>query len=122
LRILLVDDSIRIRDSLRSFLLAQPGVEICGEAADGLEAIEKARGLRPDLIVLDLSMPLMNGFDAGDAIHRDVLPQVPLILFTFHKDDAVTARASAAGFRAVVSKEDGAEFLFAEIRKLAGVS
>jgi DNA-binding NarL/FixJ family response regulator len=117
MRILIADDSPRIRESVCTFLLALPGIEICGEAADGVEAIEKARDLKPDLIVLDLSMPGMNGIDAGETILREVLPHVPLILFTMHKNDVVVREANAAGFKAIVSKLDGAAPLAVEIRR-----
>jgi DNA-binding NarL/FixJ family response regulator len=119
MRILIADDSPRIRESLRTFLMAQPGMEICGEAADGVDAVETARDLQPDLIVLDFSMPRMNGLEAGGKILREVLPQVPLILFTMHKNDVMLREANAAGFKAVVSKVDGGEILVAEIQRIA---
>jgi DNA-binding NarL/FixJ family response regulator len=60
--ILIVDDSAAVRTTARCFLQNQLGLEVCGEAVDGLDALEKARHLKPDLIILDLSMPRMNGF------------------------------------------------------------
>src|SRR5277367_5505035 len=100
MRILIADDSPHIRERVRTFLIARPDVEVCGEACDGQEAVEKAPGLRPDVIVLDFSMPRMNWLDAGDKSRREILPEVPLILFTMHKNEELTRQARAAGFHA----------------------
>ena len=83
--ILIVDDSAVIRRAIRSFLQSRPGFEVCGEAADGIEALAKAEELKPDLIVLDFSMPKMNGLEAAAALQK-IMPKVPIILYTFHKD------------------------------------
>jgi chemotaxis response regulator CheB len=64
--ILIVDDNPSVRHFLRSYLESQPGFQVCGEAVDGMDAIEKSRDLHPDLIVLDFAMPRMNGLDAAD--------------------------------------------------------
>jgi chemotaxis response regulator CheB len=80
--VLLVDDSAIIRRSLRR-VFEQADWEVCGEAENGHEAIEKAKHLNPQVIVLDLSMPLMNGLTAG-RILKQMLPAVSLILFTLH--------------------------------------
>lgn len=102
-RILIVDDNEHIRKSARSFLESHPDFEICGEAVDGREAIEKAKQLQPDLIVLDLSMPVMDGMEAAREI-RKAMPKVPIILFTLYDDGEVTAET--AGVSAVVAKTD----------------
>jgi len=78
---------------------------VCGEAADGREAIVKAQQLRPDLIILDLSMTEMNGLDAARELTK-ILPSVPLLLFTNFGTPEISKEALAAGFRAVVSKSD----------------
>jgi DNA-binding NarL/FixJ family response regulator len=101
--ILIVDDNLPIRKSIRRFLESETEFEVCGEAVDGLEAIEKARELNPDLIILDLSMPRMDGLRASRVL-RPMLPHVPIILFTMHRDAISDAEAGKAGVSAVVSK------------------
>jgi DNA-binding NarL/FixJ family response regulator len=118
MRILIVDDSTPLRDLLRATIRAQPGLEVCGEASDGLEAVEKADALRPDLIVLDLSMPRMNGMEAG-VILQSKFPNTWLILFTMYKNEVLVKQAGAAGFSAVLSKSDGTRSLITEIQRLA---
>jgi DNA-binding NarL/FixJ family response regulator len=104
-RILIVDDSAYVRRSLRALFAGQRDFEICGEATDGQDGIEKAEKLNPDLIILDLSMPVMNGLDAARAL-RLTRPAIPIILYSLYSDEAVQAEAMAAGIRAVVSKAD----------------
>ena len=79
------------------------GWEVCGEAENGREAVEKARELNPDLIILDLSMPIMNGLTAAPVLRR-MMPAVPIILFTLHENNAVEREALSVGVSAVVSK------------------
>jgi CheY-like chemotaxis protein len=116
--ILVVDDSDAVRKVTRLFLETQIDLEVCGEAVDGVDAIEKAKELKPDLIVLDLVMPRMNGIDAASAI-KDMMPQVPIILFTLY-GAAVGDKApiSAAGIDAVLSKPDGGWKLLECVRDL----
>jgi DNA-binding NarL/FixJ family response regulator len=104
-RILIVDDSAYVRRSMRALFAGQRDFEICGEATDGQDGIEKAEKLNPDLIILDLSMPVMNGLDAARAL-RLTRPAIPIILYSLYSDEAVLAEAIAAGIRAVVSKAD----------------
>jgi DNA-binding NarL/FixJ family response regulator len=115
--ILLVDDSAVIRDVLRDCIQSESGLQVCGEAANGAEAIEKAPRLVPDLIIMDLSMPLMNGLEAAREIKRK-MPDVPIILFTQHKGALQDCDARSAGINAIVSKSDRAELLVAEIFNL----
>jgi DNA-binding NarL/FixJ family response regulator len=77
--ILIADDSQTIRTVLRTFLESREGFEVCGEAVDGVDAIEKAKELRPNLIILDLAMPRMNGAAAASVLKR-MMPKVPIIL------------------------------------------
>jgi chemotaxis response regulator CheB len=93
--ILIVDDSAVMRRAIRLFLQSRPGLEVCGEAVDGIEAIAKAEELKPDLIVLDFSMPKMNGLEAAAALQK-IMPTVPIILYTFHKDAVSSDRAHHA--------------------------
>jgi DNA-binding NarL/FixJ family response regulator len=103
--ILIVDDDKLIRKVLRSFVESRTHFEVCGEAVNGLDAIEKARTLHPDLIVMDLSMPVMNGLEAGSVL-KAMLPKVPVVMYTVHDTAAMKVRALAAGVRAVVQKHD----------------
>lgn len=103
--ILLVDDSAVIRAATRHFLERQPGFLVCGEATDGLDALEKARHLHPDLIILDLAMPRMNGLDAAREL-RARMSSVPIILFTWFADAVLPRDAAAAGISAVISKSN----------------
>ena len=103
--ILIVDDSLPVRKLLRSFVESRTHFEVCGEAVNGLDAIEKARTLNPDLIVMDFSMPIMNGLEAG-AVLKAILPQVPIIMCTVHDTAAMKVQALAAGVRAVIQKHD----------------
>src|SRR5580658_6754650 len=104
-RVLIVDDNQDIRTAVRHLLESQNRFEICGEAVDGKDAIAKAEALNPDLIVLDLSMPVMNGMEAARILSQ-TKPNVPIILFTLHGDLAIQAAALKLGIRAVVSKTE----------------
>lgn len=104
-RILIVDDSVIVRNSLRAMLedLDEFGGVECEEAADGRQAILKARVLSPDLIVLDLSMPVMNGLDAAYELKR-ILPAVPIIMYTSYAGASLRHVAETAGIAKVVDK------------------
>ena len=104
--ILIVDDSETCRKVTRLFLESQVGLEVCGEAVDGVDAIEKAKALQPDLVVLDLAMPRMNGVEAASEL-RAMMPRVPIVLFTMYDDAVGRALAVTAGASRVVSKPDG---------------
>jgi DNA-binding NarL/FixJ family response regulator len=104
--ILLVDDNDVVRKIARLFLETQTDLEICGEAVDGADAIEQAQRLKPDLIILDLAMPNMNGAEAAPIIKR-MLPKVPIILFTLYKEQIGSVLFSKLGIDAVFSKPDG---------------
>jgi DNA-binding NarL/FixJ family response regulator len=103
--ILIVDDEPAIRKSTRRFLESETQYEICGEAVDGVDAIEKARDLRPDLIILDMSMPRMNGLQAARVLRKE-MGNVPIILFTMHVS-AVSSAEVQACVSSVVCKTDG---------------
>jgi YesN/AraC family two-component response regulator len=80
-RILIVDDNETVRRGLRSFLSSRKDFSICGEAADGLDAIEKAKSLHPDVVLMDITMPRMSGLDATRIIRRE-LPESKIIIKT----------------------------------------
>jgi two-component system, NarL family, nitrate/nitrite response regulator NarL len=119
-RIFIVDDSKIVRQLVRNHLEARLEQIVCAEAADGMEAIQRVGEVEPDLIVLDLSMPIMNGLEAAAILH-DKLPKVPIILFTLHKDIVSEKRAQAIGVRAVVSKMDQIDVLVEAILNFVGV-
>jgi two-component system, NarL family, nitrate/nitrite response regulator NarL len=109
-RVLLVDDSAEIRSAIRPQFDSHPSFQVVGEAEHGKEAVEKAPGLRPDLIILDLSMPVMNGLEAAPLLIK-ALPNVWLILFTSHDAPGLEVLSRAAGIHVVVSKDKGPSFL-----------
>lgn len=103
-RILVVDDNAALRGHLRLLLESHADWEICGEAADGFEAIEKYRRLRPDLLLVDVSMPRMNGLDASLEILK-LSPEIPILLYTSYLTAQLIESAHKAGIRGTVSKD-----------------
>ena len=118
-RILLVDDNAIIRCLLRSQFDSEPGFAVCAEAIDGVEAIQRAGDSQPDVIILDLFMPRMNGLDAAAALHN-LAPNVPIILFTMFKDVLPEDKARAVGIRKVVAKGGQIGGLLREVKKVLG--
>jgi len=115
-RILVIDDGDSVRDIIRIFL-ERDGFEVCGEAADGVEAIEQAKKLKPDLIVLDLAMPRMNGAEAA-SILSSTMPDVPIVLLTLYMNVLGPSLASAIGVKAVIDKTEGMDKLVACVHSL----
>jgi DNA-binding NarL/FixJ family response regulator len=115
--ILIADDHQNVRKLIRAFLETETGFEVCGEAVDGLDALQKVASLKPDLIVLDFQMPRMNGLDTA-RILRQTLPAVPIILFTLHKESIPVAEVSSLGINAVLSKTDGLDLLASHAARL----
>ena len=115
-RILVVDDNAVIRRALRK-IIEFNGWVACGEAADGRAAIEKAKALCPDLIVLDLSMPVMNGLEAAHTLHQ-IMPRVPLILCSLHANNVLQREATAAGVKMVISKAENMQTLIKKAKEL----
>ena len=116
-KILLVDDSAAIRHALRFCIETQTDCEVCGEAENGEEAIEKAQALHPDLIVMDLSMPVMNGIDAARTL-KTLMPTVPVIIFSDYSDVFSEKEARSAGICALVSKSEPVSVLIGKARAL----
>jgi DNA-binding NarL/FixJ family response regulator len=115
--ILVVDDNGALRKLTRLLLETQTDLEVCGEAFDGVDAIKKTKELKPDLVLLDLSMPRMNGIEAASVI-KGIMPQVLIVLFTLYKETLGNAVVSVVGIDAVVSKPDGWRTLIQCIRGL----
>jgi DNA-binding NarL/FixJ family response regulator len=105
-RVLIADDNLYVRYVIRAFLHDQDEIEICGEAVDGVEAIEKTRHLKPDLILLDLSMPSLNGAEVA-LILKNTAPDVRIIMFTMYSSKLSPSLKSALGIDAILSKPDG---------------
>ncbi len=115
-RILLVDDFQRIRSGVRS-LLTNESMEICGEAENGREAVERVRDLQPDLVLLDIIMPVMNGIEAAHEIHR-IAPSTKIVFFTIEETPpaaAISVLKAADGF---VPKSSAGSELIPTLRRL----
>lgn len=104
-RILVVDDNEIVRAHISETLKAHDGWEVCAEVENGVQAVAKARELNPDLIILDLAMPVMDGLMATREITK-ILPSVPIIIYTLHYAEWVELEAKKAGARAAVRKSD----------------
>jgi DNA-binding NarL/FixJ family response regulator len=110
LRILIVDDHEAVRTGVRAILASRNDVEVCGEAANGQEAIEKALELRPDLIILDINMPILGGIAAAKEI-KVRLPQVLILLFSMHQSNQLVREAKLLGVQGYVNKSQAGAML-----------
>ena len=110
LRILAADDQEAIRKRVGSILVSHAGYEVCAEAANGREAIEMAQLLRPDLIILDITMPITNGLDAARTIKR-ILPDTPIVILSVHKSRQLMEEAQGIGVQGYVTKEEASQDL-----------
>lgn len=118
LRILLADDHEMLRRGLRAILTEQPGWEICGEAVDGRQAVELALKLRPDVIVMDIAMPELNGLEATRQIRR-VWPRAEILVLTFDESEALVRGVLTAGARGYVMKNDVSRVLVHAVESLS---
>lgn len=119
--ILIVDDHAVVRTAVRALFESCFESIVCGEAENGADAIVRARELEPDLIVLDVSMPVMNGFEAAEILHR-ILPAVPVFLLTAHYMEATVQAALRIGIRAVFSKHHDLAPLVTQARAVLGAA
>ncbi len=119
--ILIVDDSPAIRQSLRAWFEPRSGLEICGEAENGAAAVEQVKALAPDVVILDLSMPVMNGLDAARKI-ASIAPKTAMVLFTMYAGQHLVKEAYSAGIRDVVLKSDGLAKLLASVESIVKTS
>jgi DNA-binding NarL/FixJ family response regulator len=119
--VLIVDDHEAVRRELRRLFTSQSEFAVCGEAADGAEAIAKAEQFSPDLIILDLAMPEMNGLEAAGAL-RFIVPDATLFLLTAYKNRELELAALQSGIHAVFSKYDDLDGLIARACADLGVA
>jgi PAS domain S-box-containing protein len=117
MRILVVDDHEMVRRGICSVLAVEPALKICGEAIDGQDAVEKARALRPDVVVMDISMPRLNGLEATREIKR-FLPQAEIVIVSQHDASEMVRQAFNAGARGYVVKSTIANDLLSAIAKV----
>lgn len=117
LRILVADDHEVVRHGVRSLLEGHPGWELCAEAADGREAVEKAIQLKADVVILDIGMPNLNGLEATRQILRSV-PQTRVLILTMHESEQVVREVLEAGARGFLLKSDAGRDLVAAVESL----
>ena len=117
MRILVVDDHELVRKGICSVIATDPALTVCGEASDGLEAVEKAAVLRPAVVVMDISMPRLSGLDATREIKR-LLPDVKIVIISQHEVSEVVRQAFEAGALGYVQKSAIASELLVAIAKV----
>jgi two-component system, NarL family, response regulator NreC len=118
LRILLADDHIVMRTGLRALLERQPNLEVVGESENGRETVELAASLRPDVVVMDVGMPVLNGIDATKTIVSQS-PATAVVILSMHADESYVMRALKAGARGYLLKDSGAADLISAIHAVS---
>jgi DNA-binding NarL/FixJ family response regulator len=113
-RVLVADDQEAIRKRVASIIQSNPNLEVCAEAANGLEAIEKAQESNPDLVVLDITMPDLNGFEAARKI-KQIAPDTPILILTVHKSRQLMEEAKMIGVHGYVTKAEAGQCLLKAI-------
>ena len=116
IRVLIAEDSPHIRDSLTGLLAGEPDMDLVGAAVDGLEAVEKAAALRPQVVIMDAQMPRLDGVEATRRIKKE-LPGVGVLFFSVFTD--YVEASIDAGADGYVTKDCGVADLFCEIRRIA---
>jgi len=117
-RILIADDHEIFRKSLRSLVESASSWEVCGEATNGVEAVEGARKLAPDVIVMDIGMPYLNGLDATKQIRKE-LPHIRVLILSQYDSSSMVTAAIEAGASAYITKAQSAHHLLAALEKVA---
>jgi DNA-binding NarL/FixJ family response regulator len=118
LQILLADDHDVMRQGTQALIERQPGWKVCGVAATGREAVVQAEAMQPDVVIMDMMMPDLNGLDAAIQIKHRV-PQAEILMFTAHEDEELVRNAYNAGLKSVVFKSEAYEFLVEAIKALS---
>ena len=116
-RILIADDQELILKVLRVLIERHADWQVCGEAKDGREAVVKAMQLKPDVIILDLAMPIMDGVRAAREISR-AMPALPILMHTMHSSETLALEAKKAGVRQIVTKGDSGDDLLMAIERV----
>jgi two-component system, NarL family, response regulator NreC len=117
-RVLLADDHVLIRAGLRMVVDAQPDLTVVGEAGDGREAVAMADSLKPDVVVMDIGMPTLNGIEAANQV-REKLPETQIVMLSMHSDEGYVLRALKAGAKAYLLKDSAETDLARAIRAAA---
>jgi DNA-binding NarL/FixJ family response regulator len=118
MRILLADDHEVVRRGMRVLLEARPGWQICDEAVDGRDAVEKAAYHKPDVVILDIGMPVLNGLEAARQIRKDQ-PAVEVLILTMHESEQVVREVVESGARGYVLKTDAGRALVKAVEALS---
>jgi DNA-binding NarL/FixJ family response regulator len=121
IRILIVDDMAQVRQGLHTILQLSDNFEVVGEACNGLEAIRAAEQLKPEVILMDLEMPVLGGLEATRRI-KEQQPEIRVVMLTIHGSDEVREQAMKAGSDAFVEKEAPTETLIEAIREVSAIS
>jgi DNA-binding NarL/FixJ family response regulator len=119
LRILIADDHVSVRKGICSILGSRVDIEICAEAENGEEAVRMARELKPDIVFMDFTMPVMDGLEASKQILQ-IFPEMAILMFSMHKMDTLTKAAKDIGVRGFVIKGQSAENLLKAVDKVMG--
>jgi len=117
IRVLLADDHRILREGIRALIEDQDNMQVVGEAEDGLAAVKKVAQLQPDVVVMDIAMPLLNGLEATRQIHRDY-PRVRVLILTMHENEEYIRQVLAAGALGYVLKDAAARDLLGAIRSV----
>ena len=115
IRVLLADDHTILRDGIRALLVDQADIEVIGEAEDGLSTVKMVAKLKPDVVIMDIAMPMLNGLEATRQIQRDY-PQVKVLILTMHENEEYIRQVLAAGALGYVLKDAAAQDLLGAIR------
>jgi DNA-binding NarL/FixJ family response regulator len=114
LRILVADDHEAVRKGVCAILSSRGDIEVCGEAANGQEAVDKALELKPDLVIMDLTMPVLSGVDAVREIRRH-LPSVPILVLSMHESKQVVDNIRTLGVQGYVAKSEASTILLSAV-------
>ena len=117
LRILVADDHEIVRQGIRALLETKPGWEVCGEARDGAEAVEMARDLKPEVVILDIGMPKLNGLEATREILKES-PKTEILILTMHEAESIVRSVLDAGAKGYLLKSDAGQDLIVAVEFL----
>jgi two-component system response regulator NreC len=117
IRVMIADDHTLVRQGLKMMLQPQADIEVVGEAGNGREAVQRAAELEPDVVILDLSMPILNGLDAAQQIKK-ANPRVGVLVLTMHLNEEYVFQALSAGAKGYIIKESSSEELVRAVREV----